>query len=272
VCCRVGMSYLGCNPYLLNIVPLFNVADPNNGFDTAAIGTSLSNFATMIDTTTQTAYLNSIQPYAATGTGNVTMLGNFELVGGLTVNGYTVGSALDGGGTTVGGTTIEFIVGSNSVLEVDSLGRALYQGDGVSSNVNRLWVSSAILHADRAAIGLGGLSTMSTMFDVWSGDAYFNCNVHVKGDVFADNFINLSDRRVKSDIRPLEGALSTICQLQGVHYTMRGVPSVGFIAQEVQQVIPEAVHPRPDGLLAVDYNRVIPLLVEAIKELATLRQ
>jgi hypothetical protein len=46
---------------------------------------------------------------------------------------------------------------------------------------------------------------------------------------------------------------------------------VGFIAQEVQEVIPEAVHPRPDGFLAVDYNRIIPLLVEAVKELASSR-
>jgi hypothetical protein len=282
------MSQLPYNPYLLNIVPIFNIADPNNTSATD-ITTTLSNFQTIVNPATQTISVNGIQPFV--NGSNVAMVGSFDVIGSLSVNGTPVGVDIFGSnvitGTSLfvdlGGTgvqlistsftapdtaAISFIVNSNAAFQIDGLGRALYQGDGVSSNVNRLWVSSAILHADRGAIGLNGLSSMSTMFDVWSGDAYFNCNVHVQGDVYADNFINLSDRRLKSDIRPLTGALSTICQLQGVHYTMRGVPSVGFIAQEVQQVIPEAVHPRPDGFLAVDYNRVIPLLVEAVKELA----
>ena len=42
---------------------------------------------------------------------------------------------------------------------------------------------------------------------------------------------------------------------------------VGVIAQEVEQVLPEAVTTRADGYLAVDYHKIIPLLVEAVKEL-----
>jgi len=42
---------------------------------------------------------------------------------------------------------------------------------------------------------------------------------------------------------------------------------VGLLAQQVEQVIPEAVTTRADGYKAVDYKRVIPLLVESIKEL-----
>jgi hypothetical protein len=282
------MSQLGVNPYLLNIVPLFNIADPNNA-TVSDVASALSNFQTVLNTTTQTLFINSIQPYSEGS--NVSMIGDFNVTGAFTVNGNSV-VVNESGSNVVTGTSytidlggagaqfistgsaqpntaaVSFQVNSNSVFEIDGLGRALYQGDGVTSNVNRLWVSSAILHADRAAIGLGGLSTMSTSFDVWGGDAYFNCNVHVKGDVFADNFINLSDRRIKSNIRPVEGALSTICALQGVHYTLKGAPSLGFIAQEVQEVIPEAVHPRPDGLLAVDYNKILPFLVEAVKEIA----
>ena len=42
---------------------------------------------------------------------------------------------------------------------------------------------------------------------------------------------------------------------------------VGLIAQEINEVLPEAVTTRDNGYLAVDYQRVVPLLVEAIKKL-----
>ena len=43
---------------------------------------------------------------------------------------------------------------------------------------------------------------------------------------------------------------------------------VGLIAQEIQEVLPEAVIERDNGYLAVDYHKVIPLLVQSIKELS----
>lgn len=268
------MSYLSANPYLLNIIPLFNVADPNNGTDIATLGSQLAGFTSIIDTTTQTLSINAIQPYQ-TG-GNVTMTGSFDIVGSLTVNGIPVGAS-EGGPTIVEGNSdaissvaISFIANNSNVFQIDGLGRALYTGANPSTSVNRFWVSSSIFHADRAAINLGGSSNLSTIFDVWGGDAYFDNNIHVKNTVYAAHYVTLSDRTLKSNIVAMEGAaaLSTICQLQGTHYTMDGKPTVGFIAQEVQKVLPEAVVAAPNGLLAVEYTHIIPLLVEAVKELA----
>ena len=42
---------------------------------------------------------------------------------------------------------------------------------------------------------------------------------------------------------------------------------VGVIAQEIEAILPEAVSTREDGIKAVNYNKIIPLLIEAIKEL-----
>jgi hypothetical protein len=284
------MSYLGSNPYLLNIVPLFNIADPNNGFNLDAANTTLSNIGSIIDTTNQSISVNGIQPYSAGG--NVAMTGSFDIIGSLTVNGVPLG-ADDGGVNIIEGTSfsvstgevglsvvstsgtataISMIANGQSVFEIDGLGRALYKGDGISSNVNRLWVSSAIFHADRASINNGGISNMSTIFDVWNGDAYIDGSIFVKNDVHCQQVYEVSDRRLKSDIRPLESALSTLFKLEGVHYRMDNELTIGFIAQDVREVVPEAVTELPSGTLAVNYSKIIPILVEAVKELAAERR
>ncbi len=285
------MSQLGANPYLLNIIPLFNVADPNNGADASLLAQTLANTQTMTDTDTYTLYCSNIRPYGEAT--SVTMTGNFNVVGGLTVNGTTVGSNTSGlnfiTGTTVllstsgaslglysnttNPSSIAVTIGAGtapSALQLDSLGRALYKGDGTSSNINRLWVSSSIFHADRAAINRGGISTMSTIFDVWNGDAYFDKSIYVNQDVFCQALHEVSDVRFKQNITNIEraGALSTVCALQGIQYTIGGKPTAGFSAQQIQSILPHAVTQSPSGTLAVNYSCILPLVVEAIKELA----
>ncbi len=282
------MSQQALNPYLLNIVPIFNVADPSGGIGATDLTTAVQAVQSMIDTANHIVKTDIIEPYTTGAT--IQVAGNMNVVGALSVNGVELGVDANGSNFLYGsnftvstGTTglvlsnttvssnsaISFIVGNSPVFSIDGLGRALYDGDGVSSNVNRFWVSSAILHADRAAIGLGGLSSMSTFFDVWNGDAYFDKNIHCASNIYCDTLFQFSDERLKSGIRPLTGALSTVCELRGVHYTMSGRPQVGFIAQEVQRVVPEAVSQADSNTLAVDYSRIVPLLVEAVKELAS---
>ncbi len=281
------MSYQALNPYLLNIVPIFNVADPSGGTEQNGLTTAVAAVQSMIDSANHIVKADAIEPFTTGAT--IQVAGNMNVVGALSVNGVELGVDANGSNFLYGsnltistGTTglvmsntvvssepaIRFIVGNSSVFSIDGLGRALYEGDGVSSNVNRLWVSSAILHADRGAIGFGGSSNMSTIFDVWNGDAYFDKNIHCASNIYCDTLFQYSDARLKSGIRPLTGALSTICELRGVHYTMSGRPQVGFIAQEVQRVVPEAVSHADSNTLAVDYSRIVPILVEAIKELA----
>ena len=89
------------------------------------------------------------------------------------------------------------------------------------------------------------------------------------GDIIA---FSSSDERLKDDVTVLTGALDKILKLRGVEFNWndkatRTGHDVGVIAQEVQQQLPEAVNARSDGYLAVDYNKIIPLLIEAIKEL-----
>jgi len=81
---------------------------------------------------------------------------------------------------------------------------------------------------------------------------------------------NRSSRRWKTDVVPLENALSLVQQLQGVRYQWieNETPDLGFIAEEVGDVVPEVVTYAPNGVDAetVNYARLVALLVEAVKE------
>lgn len=78
-----------------------------------------------------------------------------------------------------------------------------------------------------------------------------------------------SDERLKEDLAPLEEPVESTLKLRGVRFKWRGsgAVDVGLIAQDVKAIIPEAVHKGENGFLRVEYHKVIPLLVEAIREL-----
>jgi hypothetical protein len=78
-----------------------------------------------------------------------------------------------------------------------------------------------------------------------------------------------SDRRLKENIIPITDALSKVLALQGVYYNFKKAPgkrNIGFIAQDVEKVLPELVDTNNKGFKYVEYNVVGALLVEAIKE------
>jgi hypothetical protein len=94
----------------------------------------------------------------------------------------------------------------------------------------------------------------------------------VVGDIFASgNVIAFSDIRRKENISNIESALDKVNHLRGCTYTKIGDAShkkyVGVIAQELQQVLPEAVSSDQEGMLSVAYGNITALLIEAIKEL-----
>jgi hypothetical protein len=85
-----------------------------------------------------------------------------------------------------------------------------------------------------------------------------------------------SDSRYKSNIQTLSNALHRVMQLNGVSYNWieDSFPDMGFtdrlqfglVAQEVQQILPELVYSDPNDYLSIDYVKLSPILIEAIKE------
>jgi hypothetical protein len=107
--------------------------------------------------------------------------------------------------------------------------------------------------------------------------------LHVYGSTYIngtaicrDGYWAGSDIALKSNILPIDNALSKVKNLEGKTYSLINVDSndkgnniqYGFIAQDVEKLIPELVRKEVDSLefLAINYDGFIPILVEAVKE------
>ena len=100
---------------------------------------------------------------------------------------------------------------------------------------------------------------------------YFDNNTgvfSVNGQLIANQIRNRSDKRLKHDISPIENALELILQLQGKQYKLNSTEETqfGFIAQDVQPVIPSIVQ-SDNEYLNISYIELIPFLVESVKQL-----
>jgi len=86
--------------------------------------------------------------------------------------------------------------------------------------------------------------------------------------VTANDFNSTSDIRKKKNIETLDSALDKTLSLRGVSFTHNdtGTNSIGVIAQEIEEVIPEVVSTDSDGIKSVSYGNIVGLLIEAIKE------
>lgn len=103
-------------------------------------------------------------------------------------------------------------------------------------------------------------------------------SINASGNISANQSITCSsDRRYKKDITTLSGALDKLTRLRGVSYNWRQTEfpdrqfnnrlQIGVIAQEVETVYPELVYTDKDGYRSVDYAKLTPVLIEAVKEL-----
>jgi hypothetical protein len=107
------------------------------------------------------------------------------------------------------------------------------------------------------------------------GEIHCDSNILAQGDITAEGDItaaNLSDKRLKNDISLIENPLLKIISLDAIEFNWNDKQSthqghdIGLIAQQVEKIAPEIVKERSNGYKALKYEKVIPLLVGAIKE------
>ena len=104
-----------------------------------------------------------------------------------------------------------------------------------------------------------------TSTNVSTTKLYFNPST---GTLNATTVNSLSDRSHKTNIRPIEDSIALVQRLQGVRFDWieNNKPSIGVIAQDVEEILPEVVETNEDGTKSVSYGNIIGVLIEAIKE------
>ena len=130
-----------------------------------------------------------------------------------------------------------------------------------------------------ASIGIGTTAPLYKLHVVGGGtslggdvfineDAVIGGNTNITGVCTAQDFDSLSDVNYKTNIETVSGALTKVEQMRGVQFDWKdsGQPSFGVVAQELEQVLPELV--RGSDPRTVNYNGIIGVLIEAIKELS----
>ncbi len=91
----------------------------------------------------------------------------------------------------------------------------------------------------------------------------------VSGSIRASGTVlQSSDERLKENIYPIDNSLDRVNAIDGVYFNWKDKEerNAGVIAQQVQKVLPEVVSEDKDSYLAVDYSKIVPLLLEAINE------
>lgn len=120
---------------------------------------------------------------------------------------------------------------------------------------------------DGGRIGVGSLRLKNgggnTLLTVTTGGV-----LDLGNQATVTSLVMRSDKRLKTSIKRIEKPVEKLSQLNGYTYQFKdkNVSTAGLLAQEVKEVLPTAVVEQDDGMLSLDYNAVIALLVETVNE------
>lgn len=189
--------------------------------------------------------------------------------------------------SNVSGTSAPENIGIKSYVTNSSLNRAgLFEANYQDANTNYgVYGTSvggndaygAFFKADQASGTNYGVyaEAQSSSGTNWAG--YFQGDMNVNGAAYCSSGLwSGSDKRFKKDIKRIENVNDKLAKINGYTYNLnsgefssKNFPKgeqIGFIAQELKQVFPQLVTEDKQGYLAVNYQGMVPVLLEAIKE------
>ena len=207
--------------------------------------------------------------------------GTFDAARIPTLNQNTSGTASGLSGTpniTVGAVVSEHI--ANSGVTTSTGGFVGNLTGTASTATSATSATSATTATNATNITLAAESSDTTCFPVFATAATGNQAPKTSSNLTYDSvneilsctdFDTTSDINLKKDIEIVTNANEILNQINGVNFTWikSNKPSVGIIAQEIEKVLPQLVHERSDtGTKSVNYNGLIGVLIEAVKELS----
>ena len=283
-------SYLGTSNFILNIVDLNNTITNSSGLNgTAALQLAVGNIQKMVDFNKKQINVNAISNYDTTP---IQVLAPLNL---SNVNLYQNGNLFVGGGGGGGGSlssgTTNLII--NSTTTPTSIAFNFLAANSSIMTLNQQGTLSLPFGASPnkflECIDLSGTSQWNYVSNLTNGfSASLNvlgnnnfsfqensieiASLNSNGNMTAQNFFSVSDKRFKTNISTITNAGELLKQMRGVRFDWLkdGSHDIGVIAQEVFESIPEAVVStigNGNSMLTVAYNKIIPVLIETIKDL-----
>ena len=139
------------------------------------------------------------------------------------------------------------------------------RGDSTWASAGVTLTDDTSTNANRYVTFTSSTSGSLSAANVSTTKLYFNPST---GTLNATAVNSLSDRNKKTNIRPIEDPIALVQRLQGVRFDWieNNKSSLGLIAQEVEEVIPELVETDADGTKTLSYGNIVGVLIEAIKE------
>lgn len=204
------------------------------------------------------------------------VLGENIVASGNAGNGVS-GTSIDGQGVYGQSTNADAfygrsVNGDGGYFSSNSLsGHGVLAGNGATGAQG--WIAGAmgITGVGTVSVGVHGGASVGILGEGSLYAGYFNGNLAYTGSLS-----NPSDARYKTDVTTLPDALSKVMAVRGTYFSYNAAAfpqmrfshgrQIGLIAQDVEKVLPEIVSKNKMGYLSVDYTKMTPVLVEAVKE------
>jgi len=242
-----------------------NLAPGNNGIcignSTQAAGTL--SIAMGTNTAATAIFSTAIGKNTLASGENTTAVGHYTMASGTNATSFGTYTKAKGYSSTVIGMYNDSILTSNQTVVTPTTPLFIIgNGDNISSRTNAMVVQK------NGNVGFGITPTEKLHVagnGIFTGTVTANCGVLV-----------CSDLRYKKNIVPVKNTLNNLLHLQSIYYywDTQNYPAkgfnedrqIGFAAQELEQLFPEMVHTDEGGYKSVDYSKLTPVLVEALKE------
>ena len=138
------------------------------------------------------------------------------------------------------------------------IGQYNSSGSSVTNNATSFSTSNTAFVIGNGAASNAKSDAFKVMFN---GDTTVSNDLTVSGDVVIS-----SDARLKSNIVSLGSTLPKLLQIDGKSYEIKGKQKIGVLAQEIKEVFPELVSEDDNEMLAVNYQGLVPVLINALKD------